>query len=250
MAKVKNYHRPESVEEVLALLQRPSTTLLAGGTQLIANLTEPVDVIDLQAVGLNQIEVEADTITIGAMVRLQAMVEQAEMPELVRQMTLREGPNTFRHMGTLGGVVATADPESELYAALLVHEAVVTVQSSAGEKRFHLSERWNLANGELITAVTLQRHGQTASDRVARTPADRPIVAVVGRRVGEAVLLAACGVAQRPILINADEIDQLNPPADFRGSSGYRREMTAVLADRVLGKFNGTQRRKGAKKES
>ena len=233
MAKVKTYHRPKSITETLQLLQRPSTILLAGGTQLIANLAEPVDVIDLQAVGLNQIEAEVDTITMGAMVRLQAIVEHESVPELVQQMTLCQGPNTFRHMGTLGGVVATANPESELYAALLVHEAQITAQTSTGETTTPLAD-FELGPKMLITAVTLQRHGQTASDRVARTPADEPIVAVVGRRVAESVLLAACGVAQRPILINADEIDRLTPPADFRGSSKYRREMTAILCQRVL----------------
>jgi CO/xanthine dehydrogenase FAD-binding subunit len=205
----------------------------AGVPQLIANLTEPTDVIDLQAVGLNQIEVEVETIIIGTLVRLQALADHEDMPELVRQMALREGPNTFRHMGTVGGVAATADPESELYAALLLHEAVVKVQSGAGEGRVPLAE-FEVGQKQLITAVTIQRHGQAASDRVARTPADRPIVAVVARRVGETVLLAACGVAKRPMLIDADEIDQINPPADFRGSSVYRREMTAVLSQRVL----------------
>ena len=248
MTKVNTYYRPESVEEVLRLLQRPSTTLLAGGTQLIARLAEPVDVVDLQAVGLNQIEVEADSITFGAMVRLQAIVEHADVPELVQQMALREGPNTFRHMGTVGGVVATADPESELYAALLVHEAMVTVQAQAGEARVPLAE-FALGERELITAVTLQRHGQTASQRVARTPADKPIVAVVGRRVEERVILAASGVTERPILINTNEIDQLRPAADFRGSSNYRRQMVRVLVERVFTEINGTQKRKGAKKE-
>jgi CO/xanthine dehydrogenase FAD-binding subunit len=140
-------------------------------------------------------------------------------------------------MGTLGGEVATADPESELYAALLVHEAVETAQTSAGETLVPLAEI-EVSEKELITAVTIQRHGQTASDRVARTPADRPIVAVVGRRVADGVLLAACGVAKRPILFNANGIDQLKPPADFRGSSGYRREMTAVLSQRVLAELD------------
>ena len=237
MAKVKSYYRPKNVTEALQLLQRPSTTLLAGGTQLIAHLDEPIDVIDLQAVGLNQIEVTPDTITLGAMVRLQAVVAHGEVPELVRHMGLREGPNTFRHMGTVGGVVATADPESELYAALLVHEAVVTVQTSTGEARVLLAE-FELGERELITAVALQRQGQTASDRVARTPADRPIVAVVGRRVGEDVMLAACGVAERPVLIKANEIDQLMLPADFRGSSDYRREMTKILMNRILQALN------------
>jgi CO/xanthine dehydrogenase FAD-binding subunit len=237
MSKVKTYYRPKNVTEALQLLQRPSTTLLAGGTQLIAHLDEPIDVIDLQAVGLNQIEVTNDTITLGAMVRLQAVVAHGEVPELVRQMGLREGPNTFRHMGTVGGVVATADPESELYAALLIHEGVVTVQTSAGEAHVPLAE-FELGEKVLITAVTLERHGQTAGDRVARTLADRPIVAVVGRRVGEDVMLAVCGVAERPVLINAHEIDQLTPPADFRGSSDYRREMTAVLSQRVLAELS------------
>ena len=237
MAKVKSYYRPKNVTEALQLLQRPSTTPLAGGTQLIARLTELVEVVDLQAVGLDQIEVEADTITLGAMVRLQAVVAHGEVPELVRQMGLREGPNTFRHMGTVGGVVATADPESELYAALLVYEAMVTVQTSTGEARVPLAEL-ELGGRELITAVALQRQGQTASDRVARTPADKPIVAVVGRRVGEDVMLAACGVAERPVLIKANEIDQLMPPADFRGSSDYRREVTKILMNRILQALN------------
>jgi CO/xanthine dehydrogenase FAD-binding subunit len=123
---------------------------------------------------------------------------------------------------------------------------MVTVQTRAGEARLPLAE-FELGERELITAVTLQRHGQTVSDRVARTPADRPIVAVVGRRVGKGIILAACGVAERPILINADEIVQLRPPADFRGSSMYRREMMQVLLERVLKEIYGTQRRKGAK---
>jgi CO/xanthine dehydrogenase FAD-binding subunit len=245
MPNVTSYFRPESVDEVLQLLQRPSATLLAGGTQLNARLDEPVDVVDLQAVGLNEIEVTAGAITLGAMVRLQDVVAHTAVPALVRQMAQREGPNTFRQIGTLGGVVALADWESELYAALLVHGVVVTVQSSAGTAHIPLAE-FVLAERTLITAVTIQTGGQTASARVARTPADSPIVAVVGRRVGDDLWLAACGVAQRPILIDADAIDQLTPLVDFRGSSAYRREMTAVLSQRVLAEINGTQRRKDA----
>lgn len=235
MTNVKTYHRPQTVAEAVALLSEPATAVLAGGTHLVPNSQEIEAVVDLQAVGLDQIENNADgTVTLGAMVRLQDVVDDARVPELVRQMAQREGPNTFRHVGTVGGVVALADWESEFYAALLLFEAVVTVQSVNGEQRFHLSEKWNLSDGELITAVTIQISGATASARVGRTPADKPIVSVVGRRMGETVNLAVCGVAKRPILIVADEIDQLTPPADFRGSSGYRHEMTAVLSQRVL----------------
>ena len=93
---------------------------------------------------------------------------------------------------------------------------------------------WNLSAGEVITAVSIKTTGQTASARVARTPADKPIVAVVGRRAGEELLLAVCGVEKRPILVNPSQIDQLAPPSDFRGSSNYRLQMAKVLTQRVI----------------
>ncbi len=79
------------------------------------------------------------------------------------------------------------------------------------------------------------RCGVTASDRVARTSADKPIVAVLGRKRPDGrTLLALCGVAATPILVEPDQLSSLNPPADFRGSSEYRREMAVLLAGRVL----------------
>ena len=77
--------------------------------------------------------------------------------------------------------------------------------------------------------------GETADARVARTPADTPIVAAVGRRDEEGnVRMALCGVADIPILVDPDEIENVDPPADFRGSAEYRRQMAGVLGGRVL----------------
>ncbi len=237
MPRVKAYHRPESVAEALALLQRPGAIALAGGTQLIANMADGIeDVVDLQAVGLTQVEIDAEAgiIVLGAMTRVQAIVEDQRLPEMVRRLAHREGPNTFRNMSTIGGTTATADPESELYAGLLVYEAAVTVQSSVGAQTIPLAG-FQLPAGALITAVTIRSGGQAAAERVARTPADQPIVAVVGRR-DEAgrMRLAVCGVAGRPVLVEPEKVALLEPPADFRGSAEYRREMAAVLTARVL----------------
>jgi len=166
-------------------------------------------------------------------VRLQDLIDNASIPELVRQMAIREGPNTFRHVGTVGGVVALADWESELYASLLLFAAEVIVQSTAGEQTFPLAGSWQLAAGELITAVTIQTGGPTTAERVARTPADKPIVAVLGRQTEAGITVAACGLAAHPILLAKSDLDNLQPPADFRGSSAYRLAMARVLVDRV-----------------
>ncbi|MCP4362353.1 MAG: hypothetical protein GY796_30475 [Chloroflexi bacterium] len=233
MAKVNKYHRPQTIDETVILLRESGTAVLAGGTQLIPNSQEIGAIVDLQSVGLNQIEREADTVTFGAMIRLQEIVDHLDVPELIRQMAHREGSNTFRNVGTIGGVIALADWESELYAALLLFEAAVTTQSATGEQRYQLSESWHLSEGELITAVTIQTTGITASERVARTPADKPIVAVLGRQTEKGTLLAACGLADKPILITESDLDSLRPPADFRGSAVYRQEMAKVLTNRV-----------------
>ncbi|MCA9972303.1 MAG: FAD binding domain-containing protein [Anaerolineales bacterium] len=233
------YHRPKTLDEALRLLARPGAAPLAGGTRLVPALGETTvrDAVDLQAVGLTDIDVTEAAVTLGAMLRLQTLAADDRLPPLLRQMARREGPNTTRHAATLGGAIATADWESELFAALLVHEAVVTVRTAAETRTLPLAD-WSaaaLAGGGLVTAVTLRSGGQTAAERVARTPADRPIVAAVARQDAAGRLhLALCGVAKRPILVAPDAVDGLTPPADFRGSSAYRLEMARLLSRRVL----------------
>lgn len=242
MPQLKNYHRPESVEAALELLGRSDvrTALVAGGTYLTPRIDEDVEeVVDLQATGLDQVEYEDGRMTLGAMVTMQAVVNDEEAPPLLREMARREGPNTFRNQGTVGGVVAHAGAESEFLAAMLVLEAEATVQTAGGERRLDLADFLAdvdkaLANG-ILTSISLVKGGETADARVARTPADTPIVAAVGRRDDDGhVYLAMCGVAERPMLVDPDAIEEIDPPADFRGSAEYRREMAGVLGRRVI----------------
>ena len=252
MPQLQTYHRPETLEAALDLLARPGMTsaVLAGGTELNARKLEGVDeVVDLQAIGLDGIQRAGDRLVVGAMTRLQAIVESDETPPLLRETAHREGPNTFRNQGALGGVIVDADPESELLAALLVFEADVRVQTTggastmAGGRTLPLSDlladvEGSLAGG-IITEISFATDGQTASERVGRTPADKPIVAAVGRKTTDGRMsLALCGVTDTPILVAPDQNASLDPPADFRGSSEYRREMAVLLVDRVVNQLN------------
>lgn len=246
MTAIKTYHRPQDLETAIGLLTQPgvTTAVLAGGIELNVYKADTVDeVVDLQALGLEGIESQGDKLVVGAMTRLQALVDADSAPDLIRETAHREGPNTFRNQGTIGGVIAGADPESELLAALLVSETEVTIQTQSGARTMALSEvladvAGSLADG-ILTTVSLATNGQTASERVGRTPADSPIVAVVGRKTeGGQILLALCGVADSPILVNPNQIDSLDPPADFRGSGAYRKQMAMVLSERVVEELN------------
>ena len=243
MTRLQVYHRPQRLEEALQLLARDgvNTAVLAGGTQLVAHVDEAVEeVVDLQAVGLDEIGHDREgRLVLGAMVRLQTIVEDERVPSLVRVLARREGPNTFRNQGAAGGALIALSPESEFVAGLLAYDAAVRVQTPAGEHDMALADfiadTEASLDGGILVAVTLATEGRAAHARVARTPSDYPIVAAVARRDPEgSINLALCGVAATPVLVAPNNLDELTPPADFRGSSEYRKEMARVLAARVL----------------
>ncbi len=249
MTVLQEYHRPTDLPQALNLLARHDipTAALAGGIHLNAHRPQDVQaVVDLQALGLEGIQFRGNRVHVGAMTRLQSLVENANLPALVRACARRAGPNTFRNQGALGGVVVGAASDSELLAALLVHEAIVSIHSLGGRRQLDLAEfladvSGNLGNG-LLTEISFVADGIGACERVARTPADTPIVAVVGRRPAAGQLrFAFCGVAATPVLLNPTDLAKLAPPTDFRGSSEYRRHMARVLYQRVADQLSSAQ---------
>lgn len=240
MPTITNYHRPSSVDEALALLGRTSaeSVILAGGTVVNA---EPgagaAAVIDLQAAVGGEIEHHDGRVNIGAMARLQDLVDHPDVPALLGEVARREGPNTFRNAASVGGTVARADRESELLAGLLVHEATVEVHRSDRTASVALADLLtdlSTLEGGIITSVSIEIGGATATERVGRTPADSSIVAAVGRMSSDGPLLAITGVAATPVLVDPASVGSLSPPGDFRGSPEYRLHLAEVLAARVL----------------
>ncbi|MGD8585065.1 MAG: FAD binding domain-containing protein, partial [Chloroflexota bacterium] len=197
---------------------------------------DPKDLIDLQSLVLDQITLSDQRVTVGAMMRLQSVVENETFPGVIRRAAKYEGPNTLRNVATVGGSVVMRDRESELCAALLAFEAVVTVQTAGETCEIALEEFMtsDFPDG-IVTKVSFALSGAAAHERVARTPADKPIVAVVGRRNAEGVIrLAFCGLTDRPVLLTLSELQEVVPLADFRGSPEYRRAAAKVLAERVV----------------
>jgi len=243
MPQVKAYHRPTSLHEALQLLARPNinTAVIGGGTYIVSHMPEMVDeVVDLQAVGLANIDYTGKGLNLGAMLRLQSIVADERAPTLLREATRLEGPNTLRNAATIGGTVASPYKDSELLAALLVFEAEVKVQTIGDTKKIPLADFLRdvptALSGGLVTSISMASMGKTANARVGRTPADKPIVAALAR-LGEdgKIRLALCGVANTPVLVDPDNVKAaINPTGDFRGSTEYRRQMAATLTKRIV----------------
>jgi carbon-monoxide dehydrogenase medium subunit/putative selenate reductase FAD-binding subunit len=231
MATVSGYERPVTIEAALDELRAPTAVVLGGGTRLNAAPTaEPVLLVDLQSLGLDRIAPTGmRTLSVGAGATLQSLVDAPDVPQAVREAARRELPSTLRAAATVGGCVAVAEADSELFASLLVYDAVVHTATGVVAP---LADGPPFA-GDFVTAVELATEGSCAWARTGRTRADRPIVSAFARRPpGRPPCLALAGVAARPVLV--DDLDALDPPADFRGSADYRRALARTLAHRVL----------------
>ena len=233
MKRISAYSRPESIGEAFACLDGPEAVLIGGGTKLNGRTSsEPMSVVDLQVAGLDGIErLDAGTLRIGATTTLHQLVDGEDVPAVVREAARRELPSTLRAQSTLGGAVVSADRESELLAALLVHDAVVFVARPGGTDKMGLEAllaHLTLVSHDIVTAVAIDTAGTASVARVARTQADKPIV-VAAVRVGAdgRRRLALAGAASTPVLV--EEEDELDPPGDFRGSGEYRRAMAASI---------------------
>jgi CO/xanthine dehydrogenase FAD-binding subunit len=193
--------------------------------------------IDLQGIGLNEIGGGGPTVEIGAMVRLSALAAHDAVPDLLRELGRREGPNTLRNAATVGGTIASGSPESELLAGFLVYQGQVTLAGPSGATQTvgldELLGNRSMLDGSIITRLQIDSGGSAAVERTGRTPSDVSIVAAVARKTSAGIALALTGVAPTPILVVPARVAELTPPGDFRGSSKYRRHLADTLARRV-----------------
>lgn len=136
------YHRPGSLDEAIALLERyeGEAKVLAGGQSLMPimnmRLARPSALIDLAAVpGLAGIRVDDGRVAFGAMTR-HVQVERSrdvreQLPILSRAM-MYVGHLAIRSRGTIGGSLAHADPAAELPALATLLDARFTIAGRDG----------------------------------------------------------------------------------------------------------------------
>jgi len=264
LLNLKTIYKPGTEAEALALLAQQGHFPLYGGAALQRHPRPDVEaVVDLSRLGLDRAAGHGDALRLGSMMTLERVratcLERGEAHPLLDGLAralAEDLPETLRNTFTLGDLLLERDPQSVTLTLLLALDARIAV--AGADAPLSLTE-W-LASGDaawhaLVTHVSVSRgpaRAAVAFQKVARTPADAPIVGTVAvawsdgkaRHTG----LALCGVAPWPLAQPeaARRFDQsgdmetaldalaLDPPDDHWGSREYRTEMARVLTRRVL----------------
>jgi carbon-monoxide dehydrogenase medium subunit len=139
------YHRPESLDEVLVLLaeQGDDAKVLAGGQSLLPmmalRLAAPAHLVDIGRIrGFGTVSLgDAGEVTLGALVR-QVTVERspdiARCAPLIHDAAPHIAHRAIRTVGTVCGSLAHADPAAEMPAVALAAGARMVAKSTSGTR--------------------------------------------------------------------------------------------------------------------
>ncbi|OGK95725.1 MAG: molybdopterin dehydrogenase, partial [Candidatus Rokubacteria bacterium RBG_16_73_20] len=189
-----DYHRPATVDEAVALLDRhgPDTKVLAGGQSLLPmmklRLARPTALVDINRVReLAYVRAADDGLAFGALARL----DELESDEVRRRCPILAdvardiAHAAIRHRGTVCGSLAHADPAAELPVAALVLEADLVATGPRGSRVIPAREFFvtylttALGAGEMLTEArfpALAPGSGWSFLELARRPGDFAIV--------------------------------------------------------------------------
>lgn len=164
------YRRASTITEALAFLaSEEDPKLLAGGQSLLPvmklRLAQPGTLIDISEItDLRGVRLDGDTLEIGALTTHHDLATDALITEhapLLAQTARVVGDQQVRNRGTIGGVLAHADPAADYPAGVLALEATVVATGPDGEREIPIAEFFQgfmtsaLAENELLTSIRI-----------------------------------------------------------------------------------------------
>jgi CO/xanthine dehydrogenase FAD-binding subunit len=245
---ILEYHRPDTLQEALQLLERPAplTIPLGGGTVLSQGEEQPLAVVDLQNLPLTGLESQGNQLKIGAAVKLQELSQDPRLDEPLKQAIRRDAVPNLRNQASLGGSLVAADGRSLLALCLVALDAHLSwepgsVEISTGE---WLPQRGFWGRNRLLTQVSLPLQPVLRWESVARSPDDLAIICVaVSTWPAGRTRVSAGGFGAAPVLVmdgpeaaGADAAleNALQNAGDAYASSEYRVQAALAILRRLL----------------
>ena len=172
------FHRPNSIEEALAILREhgEDARAMAGGTAIVNLMKQSLlfanHIVSLQDVpGMRDISLENGDLHIGALVKQQDVVTSPTVSEhapLLSEVYRRVATIKVRNMATVGGGLAHADPAQDPPPALMILGATVRLVSERGERILPVEDLFRdyyetaIDSDEILTEVIVPQSDQSA----------------------------------------------------------------------------------------
>jgi aerobic carbon-monoxide dehydrogenase medium subunit len=259
------YQRARSVDEASQLLAQggADAKILAGGHSLIPlmrlRLAEPSTLVDINGLDreLGYVRRDNGTLRIGAMARHYQLEESADVKSslpLLAEVAAEVGDAQVRSMGTIGGVLAHADPAGDYGTLALMLDATIPTnrRSIAARDFFKGLFTTPLAADEIITEIAFpSTAGPHKYIKFRRRMSDWAIVGVGAQKMDDGgwrvgitnaapTPIRASGVEQAlasgasPAEAAARASQGLDPASDLRGSAEYKTHLAQVLTERAI----------------
>jgi aerobic carbon-monoxide dehydrogenase medium subunit len=277
------YADPRTLDEALAVLssEGEGAKVLAGGQSLLPllsmRLAAPTTLVDINRVpGLDTIEATGDGVTVGALVRHNALLKDgaaARVQPLLARATANVAHPAIRNRGTTVGSIAHADPSGEMTSVLALTDGSVSVATpdgveTVGWRDFFVGPLETSIHGPAVVTSAffpaLPTRSGTAFAEVARRKGDYAVcgggvlVTLSPDRTVERVRAAYISVGLTPEVHDltdavigqpADGADWagagelarslVDPDTDLHASADYRRLLVGVLTERMLAEAVG-----------
>ena len=263
------YQRVESVDHAIQVLSdEPEAKILAGGHSLLplmrVRLARPSFLVDISRIqDLKYVKEDGDQVAIGALTRHHDVANSEVLHELspiVAYAAGEIGDPQVRHVGTIGGSVAHADPASDMPTVLLALGAEMVVRGPDGNVRnvpagdfFKGLFEPDLATNEVLTEIRVPKSTDRGWSylKFHRRAQDWALVGVAAlAQNGSGPAVALTNMSDRPLRATGVEeelaggadpaaaaqraAEGTSPPTDAFASAEYRQELVKVLVRRAI----------------
>jgi carbon-monoxide dehydrogenase medium subunit len=263
------YRRVGTVDEAIqALSDGPDAKLLAGGHSLLPlmklRLARPSLLVDISRLqDLKYVKEDGDRIAIGALTRHHDVANSEVLQELcpiVSYAAGEIGDPQVRHVGTIGGSVAHADPASDMPSVLVALDAEMVIRGAGEASRTVPASGFfkglfepDLATNEVLTEIRVPKTAGRGWSylKFHRRAQDWALVGVAAlAQNGAGPSVALTNMADRPVRAAGVEealaggadpaaaseraAEDTSPPTDAFASAEYRRELVKVLVRRAI----------------
>jgi carbon-monoxide dehydrogenase medium subunit len=272
------YACPATIAEAVTLLaSQDEAKVLAGGQSLVPmmafRVASPSLLVDLRKLSeLRRIDIGADGVRLGAMVRWRDIEDDARLDTahpLLKAAIAHVAHYQIRNRGTVGGSVAHADPAAEMPGIAVVCDAEIAVVGAAGSRVIRADDFFiaplitALGSDEVITDIRLPAwpaRRRWGFQEFSRRRGDFAMAAAAVfydlDESGKArnTHIGAIGVGDRPARLTAAEAEvdgkvvdlavseracaaasaAVDPKDDIHASGAYRKSLIGTMVERAL----------------